>query len=522
MKIFPFKSFVISLCALFLSCSSDFNPTPAETLTFDVVVYGATSSGIMAAIQAKKMNKKVLLICQSSRIGGMSTNGLGNTDVGDSKTIGGLAMNFYEKIESIYNFSSPQSFLFEPKVAHSVFLDLLESNKINVVYDQKLLLDGGIKKQANKIVSIKMESGVEYYGTIFIDASYEGDLMAKSGVSYTIGREANRTYGESINGISYLDKTWNGVSVYNVENDASSGLLPYINTSIGKYGEADAKVQGYCYRLSMTNVASNRQMITKPDDYNEREYELLIRAVKANPKNPFINIAQVPNGKFDVNNQGLISFDLPEVNYTYADTDYEGRRLIEKKIETYMRGFIWTLQNSPRIQESVRKMYGAYGLSKDEFTENNFWPEQLYIREGRRMISDYVMTEKNVKGQIKVEDSVGMGSYFIDSHVVQYVASSTGTLLVEGQYMYNASSYPISYRSIVPKEKECDNLFVTCCFSASHVAYCSMRMEPVYMVLGQSAGLAAAIAINNSVSVQKVDYAKLKQELLLNKQILSL
>lgn len=522
MKSLIINLFVLIFLCLNISCLNSVNvgvPDNVTSTSYDILVYGATPSGILAAIQGRKLGKSVLLINTSTRLGGMATNGLGNTDVGDEHSIGGLTHDFFE-LTSQYNSNTLNKYLFEPKIALKVFSAMILENKLDVLNDDRISLEkNGVVKEGTKITSIQLESGKVFYAKVFIDASYEGDLMKQADVSYIVGRESNSIYAETINGTSYSDKRW-AISPFLVEGDNKSGLLPYITNSIGKQGSADNKVQGYCYRLTMTKNVDNRILIEKPNPYDEKLYELLIRASNFNPDNSFINVVPITSSKFDVNNQGLISLDLPSINYKYADSNYKERKNIEKNIENYIRGFIWTLQNNPRVSDKVRLRYSGLGLAKDEFLDNSNWPVQIYLREGRRMKGSYVMTERNVKNQIGIYDSIGKGSYPIDCHVVEYGVSSDGKLLVEGEFIIPIKPYQISYRSLLPKKAECSNLLVTCCLSASHVAFCSLRMEPVFMIIGQSAGVAASMAIDGQTSLHEIDYNLLKKQLLQLGQIL--
>lgn len=487
-----------------------------------MVIYGGTSSGIIAACQVKKMGKKVIVIEPTNRIGGMTTNGLSSTDVGNASSIGGMALEFYKAIGKIYGTNTPV-YKFEPKVALKVFKNLVDKYKIPVVYNEKLKLKNGVVKSGGKIVSITMESGKVYRGKVFIDATYEGDLMAEAGISFTTGREPNSKYGETSNGIQKSKATGNqlpnGIDPYVIKGDPNSGLLPHINSNLtAEDGSGDNKIQSYCYRLTLTNNPENRITIEKPKDYNELEYEFLIRAIEKGDKQLII-FSNLYNEKVDANNGGGISLDYIGESYNYINSDYKNRDKILQQHKTYEEGLLWTLQSDSRIPENIRKYYSQWGLAKDEFTENNNWPTELYIREGRRMVSDFVMTEQYIRSKKTLNNSIGMGSYNEDSHNVQRYISN-GYVKNEGDVQLKVNKpYPISYDAIVPKANECTNLLVPVCLSASHIAYGSIRMEPVFMILGQSAGTAAVYAINDKVSVQKVDYKKMHDRLISDGQI---
>lgn len=497
----------------------------AKKMDYDIVIYGGTSSGIISAIQATKLGKKVIVIEPSGRIGGLTSGGLGDTDHGKISTIGGLALDFYKRVGQKYKSDKPV-WQFEPSVALAVFNDLVREFKIKVIFKERLDLKNGVVKTDNKIRSIRMESGNVYSGSMFIDASYEGDLMAKVGVSYFVGREPNTMYGETTNGIRLEDKNElpEGVDPYIVPGDASSGLLPRVMPNAGgKTGDGDKKLQAYCFRMCLTDSAENRIMIQKPEGYNELDYELLFRALeKGMPKERCFKLHIVGHRKTDSNNHSGISCDYNGANHAYPEADYKTRDDIRKKHEIYQKGYVWTIQNHPRVPEDVRDYYAAWGLPKDEFTENGNWSPQLYIRESRRMISDYIVTENIVRLNEKVKDPIGLGSYAMDSHHTQYCLDENGYVRTEGGFYHPLKQpYQISYKVIVPKKKECENLLVPVCVSATHAAYGSIRMEPVFMILGQSAATAASLCIDKKIAVQDLDYTLLKKIMLKDNQIIT-
>lgn len=499
--------------------------------TYDIVIYGGNASGIVAAIQAAKMGKTVAVVEPNAyRIGGLTTGGLSDTDIGNAGVIGGLSYEFYQRVGKKYNKST--DFTFEPKVALEVLEEWIAEypDNITVFMNERLDLADGVEKNGTDIVSITTESGKVFKAKMFLDCSYEGDLMAKADVSYTIGRESNAVYGETLNGITAADNNHNGVptgiSPYVIQNDPSSGLLPGVSEDFGgKTGDGDDKIQAYNFRWTLTNRSDNQAETSEPENYDESRYELLFRAFEANPNwtldKIFKTTRWLKNGKVDANNNSGISTDLIGGNYNYPEGDYETREKIVKAHEDYQRGLLWALQTSDRIPENIRTEAQKWGLAADEFTENNNWPTQLYVREARRMVSHFVMTQHVCKAgsSVIVSDSVGMGSYSMDSHHIQYVVKN-GEVRAEGDFYAPTSPYAISYRSIVPKANECTNLLVPVCLSASHAAYGSIRMEPVFMVLGQSAATAACLAIDENVIVQDVNYNRLKERLTADKQVL--
>lgn len=504
---------------------------------YDIIIYGGTSAGIAAAVESSRMGKSVLIIEPTDRIGGLTTGGLGATDIGNKIAIGGISREFYERIAKKY--SSPDAWkwqkreepvktkwTFEPKVASEVFEDMIREYKISVVFNERLDLSNGVIKKGEEIQSIIMESGKRFNAKVFIDASYEGDLMALAGISYTIGRESNAEYGETLNGVqtklAHYHQFPDGVDPYIEKGNSSSGLLPNVNTEQGEEGSGDKKVQAYCFRMCLSNVPENRILFEKPKKYVEREYELLFRALDAGYNGPLFIMSLMPNGKTDSNNKGPFSSDYIGKNYNYPDGDYKTREEIIKSHEIYQKGLLWTLANHPRIPKEIRDEYSTWGLPKDEFINNGNWTPQLYIREARRMVSDFVMTEHHcTQDSVTAKKSVGMGAYTMDSHHMQRYITKEGFVKNEGDVEVGGfAPYPISYKALVPKKSECINLLVPVCLSATHIAFGSIRMEPVFMVLGQSAAVAACLAINDGIPVQDINYSELKEILLSKGQVL--
>ena len=514
---------------------------------YDIVVYGGTSGGVTSAVQAARLGKSVVLIEPTKFLGGLTTGGLGATDIGNKKAIGGMSREFYHRIWQHY--SKPESWTqqtredyfkkkphgnsadeetmwtFEPHVASKVYDDMIREAKVPVVFGERLDLKSGVVKEGARIVKIVMESGRAFEGMMFIDATYEGDLMAKAGVSYHVGREPNAQYGETINGLQMAGAKHHqfvkNVDPYVKPGDPSSGLVWGVTTMPkGQDGDGDKNIQAYNFRMCNTSDDAIRVPFPKPATYDEKMFELLLRNFEAGDERFPWAPTPMPNHKTDTNNNFAFSTDMIGMNYDYPDGDYATRAKIWQAHEDYQKGLMWTLANHPRVPEKIRAVYAKSGLAKDEFTENGNWPRQLYVREARRMVSDYVMSEKNCKRKEIVEDSVGMGAYNMDSHHTQRYVTKEGFARNEGDIQIGTRPYPISYRSIRPKAEQCTNLLVPVCLAASHIAYGSIRMEPVFMVMGQSAATAAVLAIDQKTTVQDIDYAKLKEQMLKDSQML--
>jgi len=519
-----------------------FGATAEPEKSYDIVVYGGSSAGVAAAVQAARMGKSVVLIEPGPHLGGLTASGLGWTDSGNKAVIGGVSREFYQRIHKHYSRDEawrqeskdgygryrPKDdamWTFEPHVAEQVFERMLREAKVPVVRGERLDRESGVKKEGSTIVSIAMESGRAFAGQRFIDATYEGDLMAAAGVSFTVGREANEKYGETLNGVQKArarsHQFIKNVDPYIEPGDPQSGLLPGINTMPGKDGEGDHRVQAYNYRVCMTDAEENKIPFTKPDRYKPLEYELLLRNFEAGDLRLPLKIDMMPNRKTDLNNKHAVSTDFIGRNYRYPQADYATRAKILAEHETYVRGLLWTLANHPRVPEKIRRQASRWGLAKDEFADNDHWPYTAYIREARRMVSDYVQTELDCRRVRVCDDPVGMGSYNMDSHNTQRYVTDEGFVRNEGDIQVSPGGpYSISYRAIVPKEQECSNLLVPVCLSSSHIAYGSIRMEPVFMILGQSAATAACHSIEDEISVQKVDYARLAERLEKDGQVL--
>jgi len=492
---------------------------------YDLVVYGGTAGGIAAAVQAARMGKTVAVIEPTNRIGGMTTNGLSFTDLGNTSAIQGLAREFYNDLGQKYAKGSAE-FNFEPKVALNVLQEWVQENpRISLFTNERLDLSGGVAKQGNRIESIRTESGKTFNGAMFVDAGYEGDLMAKAGVSYAVGRESNATYGERYNGSQrgapggHNFSSSTPVDPYVVPGNPASGVLPGIDpTPPPANGTGDDRVQSYNFRLTLTQAA-NRRAWFAPANYSAGNYELLRRYVVANAitsvRGKLLKIDALRNGKFDLNNNGAVSTDFIGQSYLYPNADHAARAQIVQAHKDWQQGLLYYLANDPSMPAAIRTEMNSYGLAADEFTDTAGWSEQIYVREARRMVGRYVMTDNNIIGPVKVGDSIGLGSYTMDSHHARRYIDATGHVFNEGDVQVGVPGpYRISYRSITPEEAQASNLLVTSAVSASHIAYGSIRMEPVFMTLGQAAGAAASLAMDRGLSVQGLDYQVLRQQLI--------
>lgn len=488
---------------------------PQSVKEVDICIYGGTSAGVIAAYTAQQSGKSVLLIEPGRHLGGMSSGGLGFTDIGNKYVVQGLALDFYRRLGTHYG--KLEQWIFEPSVAETIFNDYINRADVEVWYENRL---AGVDKQDNAITSITLENSKhpdnatnrKVRAKVFIDCSYEGDLMAKSGVSYIVGREANKQYGETYNGVELMDRHQfpDGIDPYKIKGDSTSGLIYGINSApVNPNGTGDKKVQAYNFRITLTNRPENRIPITKPDNYDPSRYELLLRLKELRPWNKHTDVfiwSDMPNGKTDINNFGGFSTDVIGENWNYPDADYEERARIWKFHEDYTKGLLYFVGHDERIPESIRNQMLEWGYPKDEYVDNGHWTHQLYVREARRMIGELVMTQHHCQGKETVTDGIGWAAYTMDSHncdrhVVNGMVKNEGNVEIGG-----FGPYPISYRAITPKQNEVQNLLVPVCLSTSHIAYGSIRMEPVFMVLAQSAAIAAGQSIDrHNNCVQKVD-----------------
>ena len=525
-----------------------------QSTDYDLVIYGGTAAAVTAAVQARQMNRSVVIVSPDKHLGGLSSGGLGFTDTGNKAVIGGLAREFYHRVWQHYNrpeawtWEKREAFgnkgqgtpamdgenrtmwIFEPHVAEAVFEGFIREYQIPVLRDEWLDRKSGVRKQGARIVSIRTLSGKTFTGRMFIDATYEGDLMATAGVGYHVGREGKKTYGEEWAGVQtgvlhhrhHFGVLPEKISPYVIPGDPSSGVLARISTAPpGEYGAGDDKVQAYCFRMCLTDHPGNRVPFPKPDGYDAKQYELLLRIFQAGWRETFQKFDRIPNQKTDTNNHGPFSTDNIGMNYDYPEASYERRREIIREHEQYQKGLLWFIANDPRVPEDVRTAFGKWGLARDEFKDNGNWPHQIYVREARRMIGKYVMTEHELLKRRATPEPVGMGSYGIDSHNIQRYITPEGYVQNEGDIGVSTQGpYQIAYGSLVPKKGEVDNLLVPVAVSSSHIAYGSIRMEPVFMILGQSAATAAILAIEGKTTVQDVPYAILEERLRKDRQVL--
>jgi hypothetical protein len=494
-----------------------------KTIKTQVCIYGGTSSGVVAALELKRLGVSSVIIHPGIRLGGLSAGGLGWTDFGNKGAVQGIAREFYKRVGAKYE--TTENWAFEPSVALTVFQDMVQEAGVTVYYKAFLERSGGVVMSKGRIKRIMTENGLTVEADYYIDATYEGDLMAAAGVSYVTGRESNATYGETSNGQQIRDKHQflRNLSPYIVASDPNSGLLPGIETSIPVNGQADHRIQAYNFRICMTDVAANRKPFPKPADYDRNWYVLLERYLAAGFGSQFDNFFakfdRIKNGKTDTNNHGALSTDFIGQNYHWPNGSYQEREAIFQKHVTYTQGYWWFMANDPAVGQvapAIQAKMKNWGLAADEFTETENWPCQLYIREARRMVSDYVITELDFLGKTQVTDSVGLASYNMDSHNCRRFVDSSGFVKNEGDVQVGGNKpYRLSYRAIIPRKGECANLAVPVCVSASHIAYGSVRMEPVFMILGQSAAAAIAQAIDfGRIGLQEIDIPTLQKTLI--------
>ena len=491
----------------------------------DLCVYGGTSAGVIAAYAAASLHRSVILVEPGHRLGGLSSGGLGFTDIGNKYVVTGLARDFYRRIGLHYG--RFEQWIFEPKVADSIFRDYIKRAKVTVIviYDQRL---HAVRRAGASIASIELESSVTGATTRtitakeYIDCSYEGDLMAKAGVTYATGREDNDRYHETVDGVQLKEKHQfpDGIDPYRIAGHPESGLLWGIGPdSLLPEGTGDKRIQAYNFRICLTNDPANRIDITRPEHYDSTHYELLLRVLATHPAktlDAFLKMDGMPNHKTDINNNGPFSTDMIGMNYDYPDGDYTTRERIIQAHVDYTKGLLFFIGHDPRMPEHLRTRMLGWGYPKDEYPTTGHWTPQLYIREARRMTGAYIMTQDNCQGKTIVPDGIGQGAYNMDSHNAERLVVN-GTVKNEGDVqLHGINPYPIAYRSITPKTEQCNNLLVPVCLSASHMAYGSIRMEPVFMVLAQSAAYAACQAIDRRCAIQDIDVHALQQSLRTN------
>lgn len=519
----------------------------AEVLEADVVIYDATPAGISAAISARRAGVSVLLISPHHHIGGLTTSGLGATDVGAAKSVGGIGREFYRAVRDHYDQDShwtrqkrtefrgrghargeTVAWTFEPHVAEQILESMLSDAEVRVIRGVGIDRSHAMKTRSIpwRLMGLRLLDGRSVRGKIFIDASYEGDLLPMAGVPFTVGREANDQHDETLDGVQLARATKHQfatpVSAHVDPDDRGSPLLPGIVAEPHPAdGSSDDGIQAYCFRMCLTDDGANQLPWTAPEGYDPGRYELLLRTFDGGASRVPWHIVAMPNRKSDVNNNGAVSTDFIGGNHHYIEATDEVRLQIINDHRRWQQGLIWTLATHPRVPEQVRKETNRWRPAADEFTDNDGWPWRIYVREGRRMLSTVVMNENHVRGEITVEDSIGLASYGMDSHHVHRRAVD-GFVRNEGDVQVGGfSPWPISYRAIVPPPRSCSNLIVPVAISSTHIAFGSARMEPVYFMLGESAGIAAALSIDNGIPVQGIDYSLLRSRLEEAGQVLS-
>lgn len=509
----------------------------AQNANYDVIVYGGSSAGVIAATQAAHMGKSTLLIVPGQHFGGVTASGLGTADIGVAETIGGLARDFFGYLGLYYRpapagvsaaaaGASEPRYQFEPHVAEAVFTEMLRGSGAKWVFGEQLERKGGVSRRGRRLASLLMKSGRQFSGTMFIDATYEGDLLAAAGVSYRLGRERRGEFGESLAGVCRNPDPSGEVTPYRVPHDPASGLLPGVAAAApGPDGSGDNRIQQYNFRLCLTDVPANRIPIGRPDGYDASHYQLLARRLQQHPEwtlSAICKMQPVPGGKVDVNNNGLFSTDMAgDESSHWPEASDDERAAIFATYRNYTQGLFWFLAHDPVVPRALAAEAARWGFAKDEFADSGHWPWQLYVREARRMIGAYLITQRDCERAVAALDSIALGSYAMDSHAVTLFADDAGVARSEGFFFAPVEPYPISYRAIVPRANECTNLLVPICLSATHVAFNSIRMEPVFMMLGQSAATAACLAIDQGSTVQDVNYAALAQQLKADGQILA-
>lgn len=518
------------MLGLFLCVLATAGAASAAPAAYDLVVYGATAGGVTTAVSGARSGLKVALLEPGTHVGGMASGGLQRTDVGRREVIGGMALEFYVRAGLHYQtmrMLHEVAWMMEAHVAERLFEDMLREAGVTVLKKHRLREKTGVKKDGTRIAEITMENGAQFQAKVFADATYEGDLMAQAGVSYTWGREGIDQFGESLAGV----RTDTPMHQFTVKIPARENgeLLPEISPRpLAKHGSADKAVQAYNFRMVLSNDPANQVPFPKPRQYDPKRYELLARLIKALEAktsrplavNDFFLIGLIPNKKADFNNYGAFSTDYIGKSWDYPEASYKRRAEIWEEHKEYTKGLFWFITHDPRVPEVLRKDVASWGLAKDEFVDNEHWPHQLYVREARRMIGEYVMSQKDIQTERTKPDAIGMGSYNSDSHNVQRVALADGSVFNEGDVQVAVQPYQIPYRMITPKRAEATNLLVPVCFSATHVAYSTLRMEPQYMIIGQAAGVAAKMAIDGGVAVQQIDAAKLTATLVAQDAIL--
>jgi len=486
---------------------------------YDVVVYGGTAGGVIAAVAAAREGLNVALLEPGRHLGGMTSGGLGHTDHGKRETIGGYSLEFYQRVGRKYG--EPVTWYFEPHVAELVLNEMIAEAGVKVFRNHRLREQDATIRRRRQLREIFLDNGTSFRAKIFIDASYEGDLLSRSGISHTVGREPVRQYGESLAGVRPKDRAHQ--FDFPVSGaDANGQPLPGVQaTPRGELGAGDRKVQAYNFRLCLTDDPKNQVAHPKPRGYDPARYQLLSRYLAAFEKHrgrpavmrDLFIVSPLPNRKTDINNRGPVSTDHIGGSWDYPAAGYAERARIWQDHIDYTAGLFYFLANDPAVPQALRREISSWGHAADEFGDTGNWPHQLYIREARRMTGDFVMTQRDIQTDLAKPDPIGMGSYNSDSHNVQRFLERDGTVQNEGNMEVPVQPYQIPYRVLLPKRAETANVLVPVCVSASHVAYSTLRMEPVYMIMGHAAGVAAKMAIESGREVHDIDTKALTAKL---------
>ncbi|HEX2862410.1 MAG TPA: FAD-dependent oxidoreductase [Lacunisphaera sp.] len=491
-------------------------PAAGQKIAVDLCVYGNSPAAITAAIRATRHGHSVALVINSAFLGGLTAGGLGNTDIGNKQAIGGMARDFYRRVGGHYGVA--EEWRFEPKVAEKVFREILAEARVQPFMREYPV---AVEKQGARLELVRFESGLEIAAKVFIDASYEGDLLALAGISHVVGREGNTEFHELLNGVQIREthQFETAVDPYVEPGNPKSGLLPgVVSAPLAAIGSGDDKVQAYNFRMCLTQ-APDRLPFPRPEGYNPLDYELLARYLRTGWNEAFRKFDAIRGNKTDTNNHGAISTDFIGGSWEFPRGTWKEREEIFQRHVTWQQGLMWFMSHDPRVPATLQAQYRTWGLPVDEFTATGGWSHQLYIRESRRMRSDYVITEHDCRGFVRAEDPVGLGAYAMDSHNCQRIVIN-GLVRNEGDVQSAGfKPYPISYRAITPRRAEAENLLAPVCLSATHIAYGSIRMEPVFMILGESAASAAHLALSQHLAVQDVPYARLRELLAEARQV---
>ena len=486
----------------------------------DVIVYGATASGVMAAIAAAQQGRSVALVESTSNLGGMASSGISVTDVGDRTAIGGLVLEFYRRVGAHYDLirhGVPFGWNPEPHVALAILSEMLSESGVDLYLGQRLRLPDGVQMQGTSVTSIRMDSGAEFAGTVFIDSSYEGDLMAAAGVPFAVGRESAAEYGESLAGVQPGNRVYPPISARYTSGEQL--LIRGVEPSSNVVGSADSRIQPYNFRLCFSSDPANQVPFRKPSGYRPGHYVLLQRILdhlETRGKDPgladILVLSPIPDGKVDVNSGSIIGTDLIGGSWEYPDADYAERARIWRQHFVYDAGLLYYLSHAESVPERIRDELNRWGLCRDEWTGTSNWPPLLYVREGRRMVNESVLTQHDLVEHPLKADSIGLASYRVDAHTVSLYEGINGQLFSEGAISLEVPSpYQIPYSILLPPPSATDNLLVTVSVAATHVAYASLRMEPHYMIMGEAAGVAAALAAEGLVAVADVAVSELQR-----------